>query len=172
MNRKKKADSKIPCWPYGDIKKCVKKLVEAEQPFCLAKYATWMNFLPESKDYTYELIIYQNAIDRREMDAMKMDKQTFYELIAQYDMQEVHKDASAGRCYAMDNRLHDLVWKERDLRFTPEKHIKAIESVWHLTSIPVPVRDALKTALDEYKRALDEIVAQHREQNHIITYQF
>lgn len=158
-------------WPYKPIKEEIAFLIEKKQPFTLIKYPIWAKQVTNRKEYGYELVLIQTKDREEPMDILTMTKEAFYELIEQYEMQQLYRSAD-GTVYGIDTRLREISDKLKKLRERPDRQIKQLRAIYVNNSYPKEVLEKVGEALDIYKNMLAEALAEFYKENDIIIWDF
>lgn len=158
-------------WPYKPIKEEIAFLIEKKQPFTLIKYPIWAKQVTNRKEYGYELVLIQTKDREEPMDNLTMTKEAFYELIEQYEMQQLYRSAD-GTVYGIDTRLREISDKLKKLRERPDRQIKQLRAIYVNNSYPKEVLEKVGEALDIYKNMLAEALAEFYKENDIIIWDF
>lgn len=158
-------------WPYKPIKEEIAFLIEKKQPFTLIKYPIWAKQVTNRKEYGYELVLIQTKDREEPMDILTMTKEVFYELIEQYEMQQLYRSAD-GTVYGIDTRLREISDKLKKLRERPDRQIKQLRAIYVNNSYPKEVLEKVGEALDIYKNMLAEALAEFYKENDIIIWDF
>lgn len=159
------------CWLYKPIKEEVAILVEKEQPFALVKYPIWAKQVTGRKEYGYELVLVQTKDREDPMNLLSMTKETFYELVEQYEMQQLYRSAD-GTVYGINTRLRDVHEKLKKLRDKPEKQIKELRAIRINTNYPKEIREKIAEAVDIYRNMLEKSLSEFYKANNVIIWDF
>lgn len=158
-------------WPYKPIKEEIAFLIEKKQPFTLIKYPIWAKQVTNRKEYGYELVLIQTKDREEPMDILTMTKEAFYELIEQYEMQQLYRSAD-GTVYGIDTRLRDVSDKLKKLREKPDKQIKELRAIWINTNYPEEIRKKVAEAVEIYRKMLNESLQAFYKANNVIIWDF
>lgn len=158
-------------WLYKPIKEEVAILVEKNQPFALIKYPIWAKRVTGRKEFGYELVLVQTKDREDPMDLLSMTKETFYELIEQYGMEQLYRSVD-GTIYGIDTRLRDVSDRLKKLREKPDRQIKELRAIWINTNYPEKIREKVAEAVAIYREMLENILNEFYRVNNIIIWDF
>lgn len=91
----------------------IRRLLDEEQPFVLARYSVSSPFVTDAWSWAYELILWQTRAGEEEQQSLVMDAITFRHLIREFNMYLAEQNDD-GAVYECNSLLRDLTaqWRE------------------------------------------------------------
>lgn len=175
MKKIKKINAKTMLWEGGsDLasrRRQIKRLIDLDQPFALARFRTGMILLPDYSEWTYELVLWQTRLDEESTPSLTMSRQTFNALIKEFGLQAGKKD-KYGTVYVKDdtfNRLRNLF---EEMTAAIEKDIQVIRESIARGRVAKDNLQAARDRIETLKKQKNEITETFYNEQDLIVFRF